>query len=390
MGDTNVRLNLKDEPQDGQEIETERRLRTNRRRDFNSNVSNIGGMSAEFPGLRRSLPGNTELLKRKRSHSSSATMSEMVQDVHGKSPTTAFEVSPMKEHDNSKETSSSPTQVSSSSFLNCVICCQTPPGPPLFGCDKSHIVCTNCREMGGALLSCPKCGSQDLNNRQYVAEELLMTELDKNRLVFCPYKSVGCNKVTRTQLMSQHRESCLFRPVKCPKGMFSLSCTHIGPLCTIQQHARDKHNLHHGVTFLQPGLISSKMFDKAPDRTCCDDKSNAKFQPLELCYKENLFYCYFERVVDRRLWFFFIRMFGREEQSRGYEGSIMIGHSSMERADFSNAGLKYHGSIAHYGMRREEIRDKGYVLAVPDEYLKSCKVGNVLFRVWFQVKETSS
>ena len=40
-----------------------------------------------------------------------------------------------------------------------------------------------------------RCGSTDLNNRQIVAEELLMTELDKNRLVFCPYKSVGCNKV---------------------------------------------------------------------------------------------------------------------------------------------------------------------------------------------------
>ena len=42
--------------------------------------------------------------------------------------------------------------------------------------------------MGGALLSCPRCGSGNLNIRQNVAEELLMTELDRNRLVFCPYK----------------------------------------------------------------------------------------------------------------------------------------------------------------------------------------------------------
>ena len=47
--------------------------------------------------------------------------------------------------------------------------------------------------------------------------------------------------------------------------------------------------------------------------------------------------------------------------------------------------VRYNGAVADYGMRREEIRDKGYILAVPDEYLKSCKVGNVLFRVWFQV-----
>ena len=51
--------------------------------------------------------------------------------------------------------------------------------------------------------------------------------------------------------------------------------------------------------------------------------------------------------------------------------------------------LRYTGGVAHYKMRREEIRNVGYVLAVPDEVLKACKVGNVLFRVWFQVKEVS-
>lgn len=122
--------------------------------------------------------------------------------------------------------------------------------------------------------------------------------------------------------------------------MFSLSCTYIGPLCTIQQHGRDKHSLNQGVTTLQPGLISSKMFDKSPDRTCCDDKSNAKFQPLELTHNEDLFYCYFERVVDRRLWFFFIRMFGTEEQAKKFQGSIMIGHSALDRGDHASAGVR--------------------------------------------------
>ena len=76
----------------------------------------------------------------------------------------------------------------SSSFLACVVCGLTPPGPPLHGCDSGHLVCAACRDMGGALLSCPRCGSGNLNIRQNVAEELLMTELDRNRLVFCPYK----------------------------------------------------------------------------------------------------------------------------------------------------------------------------------------------------------
>merc|ERR1719221_1222750 len=37
----------------------------------------------------------------------------------------------------------------SSSFLACVVCGLTPPGPPLHGCDSGHLVCASCRDMGG-------------------------------------------------------------------------------------------------------------------------------------------------------------------------------------------------------------------------------------------------
>jgi len=239
------------------------------------------------------------------------------------------------------------------------------------------------------LLSCPRCGSQDISHHLTIAEELLESEQKKNSLVFCPYKVEGCTTVARRQVMSQHKEQCLFRPVKCPKSMFSLSCDHLGPLCTIQQHGRDKHNLHQGVTVLELGVISSKMFDKGPGRTCCDDPNNAKFQPLELAFQESLFYCYFERVADRGLWFFFIRMFGNQEQADRFKASIVIGHSGLGRADMDQGGLRYSGAVAHYDMKREEIRGKGVVLAVADEVLRSCKLGNVLFRVWFKVEKKS-
>ena len=57
----------------------------------------------------------------------------------------------------------------------------------------------------------------------------------------------------------------------------------------------------------------------------------------------------------------------------------------LERGDADLAGLRYSGGVAHYSMRREEIRGVGRVLAVADEVLLACKKGNVLFRVWFQV-----
>jgi len=310
-------------------------------------------------------------------------------DYDPESPISDINVSPSPVHHSPPLISSPPilSPVPSSSFLVCVVCGTTPSAIPLYGCGLSHIVCSTCRTVGGSLLSCPRCGSQDISHHLTIAEELLEAELKNNCLMFCPYKVEGCSTVTRGQVMSQHKEQCLFRPVKCPKSMFSMSCTHIGPFCTIQQHGRDRHNLHQGVTVLQLGVISSKMFDKGPDKTCCDDPSNAKFQPLELTYQESLFYCYFERVADRRLWFFFIRMFGNQEQSSKFRANIMIGHSGLERGDVDLAGLRYSGGVACYGMRREEIRGKGMVLAVADEVLRSCKVGNVLFRVWFKVEE---
>jgi len=248
-------------------------------------------------------------------------------------------------------------------------------------------VCSTCRTVGGSLLSCPRCGSQNISHRLTLAEELLESELNNNCLVFCPYKVEGCNKVTRVKVMPTHKEQCLFRPMKCPKSMFSTSCAHIGPLCTIQQHGRDKHKLNHGVTELQLGVISSKMFDKGYDKTCCDDVNNAKFQPLELTYQESLFYCYFERVAERSLWFFFIRMFDNQEQADKFKANIVIGHSGLERGDMASAGLRYSGRVADYDMSREDIRRRGLVLSVADEVLRSCKVGNILFRVWFKVEK---
>ena len=75
--------------------------------------------------------------------------------------------------------------------------------------------------------------------------------------------------------------------------------------------------------------------------TCCDDPASAKFQPLELTFKDKLFYCYFERVASRKIWFFFIRMFDTEEQSKKFQAVIMIGHSALERQDYQKAGIRY-------------------------------------------------
>ena len=221
-------------------------------------------------------------LPAKRARLSSDKMPEKEYDPESPMSDIILSSSPALLHSPAKQTSPVQRSYVPSSFLVCAVCGNTPSSIPLYGCELSHIVCSSCRSVGGSLLSCPRCGSQDISHHLTIAEELLEAEQKKNCLVFCHYKVEGCTTVTRRQVMSQHKEQCLFRPVKCPKAMFSLSCSHIGPFCTIQQHGRDKHNLHQGVTVLELGVISSKMFDKGPDATCCDDLNNAKFQVTKI------------------------------------------------------------------------------------------------------------
>ena len=139
-------------------------------------------------------------------------------DYDPESPISDINVSPSPVHHSPPPISSPPissppilSPVSNSSFLVCVVCGTTPSAIPLYGCELSHIVCSTCRTVGGSLLSCPRCGSQDISHHLTIAEELLEAELKNNCLMFCPYKVEGCSTVTRGQVMSQHKEQCLFR-----------------------------------------------------------------------------------------------------------------------------------------------------------------------------------
>ena len=49
--------------------------------------------------------------------------------------------------------------------------------------------------------------------------------------------------------------------------------------------------------------------------------------------------------------------------------------------------LRFSGPVAHYLMKKKDVKEQGLCLTVSDEYLKSCKVENVLFRIWFQAQE---
>ena len=85
----------------------------------------------------------------------------------------------------------------------------------------------------GEGLQCPDCGEKDLGCRLVVAESLLPTELQEGPRP-CPFKESGCTALLGAGQRTRHAASCLFRPVRCPKAIFSSSCLYKGPYCTIQ------------------------------------------------------------------------------------------------------------------------------------------------------------
>ena len=273
------------------------------------------------------------------------------------------------------------------SFLCCVVCSLTPVCPPLYGCREGHVICCTCRDTVGVPDSCPMCGAQDLNQRLSVTESLLAREHNQGTRCPCPHEESGCGAILERSALPLHTNTCLFRPRRCPKAMFSASCTYKGPLCTIQAHGRSQHQLHKGVTVLDTGYITSKMFDKGWDESLCDDPVSAKFQPLELVHGEDVFYCYMERVAVRKVWFFFVRSYSEEEGSCDWRVTISVGGASLDRNDRQLASHVYRGNVAPYYMSKEEIRKQGLILTVPDEVMRAGRRDNVLFRMWVQLEE---
>ena len=48
------------------------------------------------------------------------------------------------------------------------------------------------------------------------------------------WKESGCTALVSAGTRARHATTCLFRPVRCPKAIFSSSCLYKGPYCTIQ------------------------------------------------------------------------------------------------------------------------------------------------------------
>ena len=66
---------------------------------------------------------------------------------------------------------------------------------------------------------------------------------------------------------------------------------------------------------------------------------------------------------------------------------MSVGGASLQRNDRELATHMYRGNVAPYYMRKEEIKQQGLILTVPDEVMRAGRRDNVLFRMWVQLEE---
>ena len=98
-------------------------------------------------------------------------------------------------------------------YLECPICLETPNRPPIFQCNKGHLICSSCRPR---VRVCPVCRvrlpSISNTNRLLFAERLVQDRLP----VPCKYADDGCPVELVSTPLARHEEDCPFRPRSCP------------------------------------------------------------------------------------------------------------------------------------------------------------------------------
>lgn len=104
----------------------------------------------------------------------------------------------------------------------------TPKHPPQ--CEEGHTICEKCF---GKIERCPSCRSRKLSVRNR-ALEALVSELN----VRCAYQVAGCKFKGESSEMRVHKQTCAYRPIKCPFG-----CGH---QCVKEQLVEHLIKHHHG------------------------------------------------------------------------------------------------------------------------------------------------
>ncbi|CAG7827124.1 unnamed protein product [Allacma fusca] len=96
-------------------------------------------------------------------------------------------------------------------LIECPVCLEIPL-PPIYLCERGHIVCTECQDRTP---NCPLCRGYYCKTRSFVAEGIVEKCTFK-----CKNAEQGCSVVLKGSEMVRHLKVCDFRPIYC------IDCNH--------------------------------------------------------------------------------------------------------------------------------------------------------------------
>ena len=108
-------------------------------------------------------------------------------------------------------------------YFECPVCLSVPRRPPIWQCDKGHMICGACRPQ---VVSCPTCRGKFSNGHRLFFAERLLEKVP----VSCRYSEEGCGVELVPGRMGRHEAECDFRHV---------DCEHVGWGCRVTCAKRD-------------------------------------------------------------------------------------------------------------------------------------------------------
>ncbi|KAK9112461.1 hypothetical protein Scep_019980 [Stephania cephalantha] len=115
-------------------------------------------------------------------------------------------------------------------LLDCNICLE-PLTPPVFQCKNGHIACSSCCSKYNN--TCSYCSSPIGDIRCLIIEKFI----DSIKL-HCRYSSHGCKELLCYNQKSNHEETCICSPCKCPIS----DCNFLAPFEPLSRHIQGKHS----------------------------------------------------------------------------------------------------------------------------------------------------
>jgi len=253
-------------------------------------------------------------------------------------------------------------------LLECPVCFKTILDPPLYLCEKGHVMCQDCRDsIKSRGMSCPICRGA-LTKARNITVEKMLERLPKNKCKYedCQFKRAGLD------IVKEHEVDCDYRLVgcgECDKGI---------ALVELTDHLRFFHG--------NPSMVLRNFGE---EKCCTSAYPPTEIQQHLVCEDINF---YINRKFYNENWvMFWISICGNSNEADKYEYTFKIESSAKNATQarrnkflFTGSGQCVSCEISH-----EDIKQEMTALLIDRKLLERAAVkSNGKKKLWYRLAVT--